>query len=196
MDIKLSALLAELAAFGEANDARVTERAKRMLNITPDTGEFLLLLVRAQRAKRILEIGTSNGYSTLWLAHAVQSLGGTVTTIERSAFKIEMARANFNRAGLNAQIHLHFGDAAEFLRDQADASFELIFLDSSRDEYVGWWEDVQRVLMPGGLMVVDNAISHASELAEFIQLVRATPGYLTSLVPIGNGEFIVLKEKP
>ena len=71
MNEKLTTLLAELEAFGEANDAQTTERAERMLNITRDTGEFLLLLIRAQKAKRVLEIGTSNGYSTLWLAHAV-----------------------------------------------------------------------------------------------------------------------------
>ena len=68
-----------------------------MMNITHDTGEFLLLLARAVEARRILEIGTSNGYSTLWLGEAVRPLGGIVVTIEQSLAKIEMARGNFAR---------------------------------------------------------------------------------------------------
>jgi predicted O-methyltransferase YrrM len=80
MDDTLEALKAELERFGEANDAATTERARRMLNITRDTGEFLALLVRATGAWRVLEIGTSNGYSTLWLADAAKKIGGSVTT--------------------------------------------------------------------------------------------------------------------
>src|SRR5512141_810164 len=100
MDEKLIALLRELEQFGDANDARHTEYPKRMLNIAPEVGEFLVLLSRALKAKRVLEIGTSNGYSTLWLAYAAEGLGGTVTTIEESEYKIGLARENFRRAGL------------------------------------------------------------------------------------------------
>jgi predicted O-methyltransferase YrrM len=76
----LETLKAELERFGEANDAATNERPRRMLNITRDTGEFLAVLVRATVARRVLEIGTSNGYSTLWLADAARGIGGSVTT--------------------------------------------------------------------------------------------------------------------
>lgn len=194
MNEKLAALLRELAAFGDANDARVTERSQKMLNITRDTGEFLLLLIRALKAKRVLEIGTSNGYSTLWLAHAVEPLDGRVTTLEHSTFKAEMARANFARAGMQSRIDLHLGNASDFLIAQARDVFDFIFLDSERSEYVGWWNDLQRVLVAGGLLVVDNAVSHAREMEDFSARVRETPGYLTSLVPVGKGELVILKE--
>ena len=95
---KLSALLKELEQFGLENDAKANDRSQKMLNITPDTGEFLLLLIRALKAKRVLEIGTSNGYSTLWLAQAVQPHGGQVTTLELEPHKADMARTNFQRA--------------------------------------------------------------------------------------------------
>jgi predicted O-methyltransferase YrrM len=77
---ELMELLAELEDFGQKNDATITERPRRMLNITRDTGEFLVVLVKAMDAKRVLEIGTSNGYSTLWLARAARDVGGAVTT--------------------------------------------------------------------------------------------------------------------
>ena len=194
MNQKLAALLTELEEFGRANDARETDHARRMLNITRDTGEFLLLLARAVEARRILEIGTANGYSTLWLAYAVQQFDGQVITIEKSATKADLARENFERVSMVPWIKQHRGDATDFLKQQADKSFGLVFLDSDRAEYVGWWNDLQRVLALGGLLVVDNAVSHAHELAEFVQLVKQTPNYLTSLVPVGNGEFIALKQ--
>jgi predicted O-methyltransferase YrrM len=194
MDDTLSALLKELEQFGRENDARAKDRSQKMLNITPDTGQFLLLLIRALKAKHVLEIGTSNGYSTLWLSHAVQPMDGRVTTLDLSPSKAYLARANFARAGLQTWIDLKILDAGEFLKQQADAVFDFIFLDSNREAYLAWWRDLQRVLVPGGLLVSDNAISHAHEMADFVRAVQQTPGYLTSLVPVGNGEFVVLKE--
>src|SRR5262245_6138153 len=88
----LDSVLAELEQFGKANDASTTERARRMLNITRDTGEFLAVLVRATLARRVLEIGTSNGYATLWLASAARGIGGSVTTVEFAEHKIGLAR--------------------------------------------------------------------------------------------------------
>ena len=194
MNDTLSALLKELEQFGHENDARAKDRSQKMLNITPDTGQFLLLLIRALKAKRVLEIGTSNGYSTLWLAHAVQPLDGSVTTLESSPNKANMARTNFAQAGLQAWIDLKVLDAGEFIRQQPNAVFDFVFLDSDREAYLAWWSDLQRVLIQGGLLVSDNAVSHAHEMADFVRAVQQTHGYLTSLVPVGNGELVVLKE--
>ena len=194
MNDTLSALLKELEQFGHENDARAKDRSQKMLNITPDTGQFLLLLIRALKAKRVLEIGTSNGYSTLWLAYAVQPLGGSVTTLESSPSKADMARANFARAGLQAWIDLKVLDAGKFIQQQPNEVFDFVFLDSDREAYLAWWRDLQRVLVPGGLLVSDNAVSHAHEMMDFVRAVQQTRGYLNSLVPVGNGELVVLKE--
>jgi predicted O-methyltransferase YrrM len=193
LDSKLQTLLADLAAFGDAHDSDAANSATRMLNITPDTGEFLAVLVKAMGARRILEIGTSNGYSTLWLADAAASIDGAVTTVEMSPQKIAMARENFDRAGLAARITQREGDAGGILQGLADSAFDLVFLDSKRSAYLDWWPDLQRILRPGGLLVVDNATSHAHEMAAFTEAVRAGAGFTTSLVPIGKGEFLAVK---
>jgi predicted O-methyltransferase YrrM len=193
VDSKLKTLLDELAAFGAAHDGDAANGASRMLNITPDTGEFLAVLVKATGARRILEVGTSNGYSTLWLADAVAPVDGAVTTIELAPEKIEMARANFARAGLDTRITLLEGDAGAMLANLFDASFDLLFLDSKRSDYLDWWPDIRRILRAGGLLVVDNATSHAGELAAFTAAVRADTGFTTSLVPVGKGEFLAVK---
>ena len=189
----LPELLRELEAFGKTNDATGPERPKRMLNITRDTGEFLALLVRATKAVRILEIGTSNGYSTLWLASACETAGAHVTTVELSEYKIGLAAENFRRGQMETFISLHQGDATAFLSAASPSSFGFIFLDSERPRYVGWWTDLKRVLAPSGLLVVDNATSHPAEMAEFVALVRTDSAFTTSLVDVGNGEFLAVK---
>jgi predicted O-methyltransferase YrrM len=189
----LRRLLGELEQFGHANDSATTERSRKMLNITRDTGQFLAVLVRATVARRVLEIGTSNGYSSLWLAEAARAVGGAVTTIEFSDFKIDLATKNFARSGLASAITLIHDDAGHVLQRSADASFDFIFLDSERPEYPAWWSNIKRVLQPGGLLVVDNATSHSQEMAPFVALVLSDDSFTTSLVPVGNGEFLAVK---
>jgi predicted O-methyltransferase YrrM len=189
----LQRLMAELEAFGKANDEGTAERSRRMLNITHDTGEFLAVLVRATGARRVLEVGTSNGYSTLWLADAARANGGEVTTIERSEYKVGLATQTFARSGLAAFIKLAQDDAGQALGRTADGAFDFVFLDSERSEYVGWWPDLKRVLRPGGLLVADNAASHVEEMAPFVAIVLADSSFTASLVPVGNGEFLAYK---
>lgn len=189
----LQELLHELEEFGLGNDAAIADRPRRMLNITRDTGEFLSILVRATNAQHILEIGTSNGYSTLWLAEAALAVGGRVTTVELSEFKLGLAARNFDRSGISHAITQIQGEAGDLLKGSADSSFDLVFLDSERSEYTGWWPDIKRVLRKGGLLVVDNATSHASEMAPFVALVSTDPEFSTCTVPVGNGEFLATR---
>ena len=193
MDQHLTQLLGELEQFGRENDERASQHSDQLLNITHDTGVFLHLLIQALQARRILEIGTSNGYSTLWLADAARATGGRVRTVEHRPERAEMAAANFARAGLQAWIEPHTGEAGPYLAALPEDRVDFLFLDAGRGEYPGYWPQLQRVLAPGALMVVDNAISHPAEIAPLAAAVQATPGYLTSLVPVGKGELLILK---
>jgi predicted O-methyltransferase YrrM len=191
---RLEALKLELERFGEANDGATSERSRRMLNITRDTGEFLSVLVRATGARRILEIGTSNGYSTLWLAEAAGATGGSVATVELSEYKVGLAAKTFARSGLVPLVSLLHEDAGRVLQRSADGAFDFVFLDSERAEYPAWWPQVRRVLRSGGLLVADNAVSHREQLAPFVALVGADPQFTTAVVPVGNGEFLAVKQ--
>lgn len=189
----LEQLKRELDRFGEQHDEAQPSRGSKMLNITRDTGELLALLVQRRGAQAVLEIGTSNGYSTLWLAEAVKRLDGRVTTIERDEKKISLAEANFQRAGLSPWIILLAGEAGSLLPSLPTAGYQLIFLDSDRQHYQGWWPEIRRLLAPRGLLVVDNAISHEDEMREWMAQVRRDPDFLTSLVPVGKGEWLVVR---
>jgi predicted O-methyltransferase YrrM len=195
MNERVASLLRELEAFGKLYDARVTDRSQKMLNITRETGEFLSMLVRLQGAKRVLEIGTSNGYSTLWLADAVSGTDGMVETVERNPEKVRLARINFERSGIARFINLVEADAAEVLAAASDSFYDFVFLDSERTEYVWWWPHVLRVLRPGGLVVCDNAISHKHELEKFTAAVRRTLNCSVCLVAVGKGQLLILKDR-
>jgi predicted O-methyltransferase YrrM len=187
-------LKAELESTAAAHDGATSDPQRRMLNITRDTGELLGVLVRATGARRILEIGTSNGYSTLWLAEAARQTGGSTTTVELSEWKAKLAAENFARAGLSALITLVVDDAGHLLQRTGPGAYDFVFLDSERSEYCRWWPHLRRALASRALLVVDNAIHpRPEELSPFIDLVKADGAFATSLVPIGKGEFLAVK---
>jgi predicted O-methyltransferase YrrM len=195
MRADLIELLRELEEFGEANDAATDDRSRKMLNITHDTGMFLTMLIKTGNCKNVLEVGTSNGYSTLWLAEAVGE-GGSVTTVEQAPGKVAMAERNFQRAGLQPRIRQITDEAGRFIESRGAGEYDFVFLDSNRGQYADWWPSLQRILANGCLMVVDNAVSHADQLETFKQLVEASDGYLSCAFPIGKGEMVVLKDIP
>ena len=139
----------------------------------------------------MLEIGTSNGYSTLWLADAAESIGGTVTSLEIEPARTALAAQHLAHVGLAAVVDLRIEDAARALASFDDASWDLIFLDAERPAYVGYWPHLVRVLARPGLLAVDNVISHADEVAEFRARVEADERVMSSLVPIGAGVLLV-----
>jgi len=192
MDQALIALLDELARFGSENDARETERPRRMLNITPDTGRLLWIMIRTGGASRILEIGTSNAFSTIWLADAARETAGRVTTLEMNPNKIALARENLAKAGLADRVDIREGPAATTLRD-LPGPFDFVFLDADRPSYLTYLELVVPKIVPGGLLVADNVVSHASELQDYLARVKSHPALFSVTVPVGNGEEISFK---
>jgi len=192
MNEALITLLDKMAEFGEAHDAKEAEHSRKMLNITPDTGRLYWILIRAQRATRILEVGTSNAYSTIWLADAAREMSGRVTTLEHSSEKIELARSNLAEAGLDEYVDLRQGEAAQTLT-QLPGPFDFILLDADRPQYLTYFELVFPKLISGGLLVADNVVSHAHELESYLGRVKSHPRLFSVTVPIGKGEEISFK---
>ncbi|OWY40216.1 methyltransferase [Xenophilus sp. AP218F] len=179
---------------GERHDAAAPTRAEKRLNITLDTGKFLYQLARAARAEEILEIGTSNGYSAVWLALALAGRAGRLRSADLSADKQRQAAATLAGYGVADRVELLCADAGALLRKMDDASVDFIFLDADRSRYVGYWPDLARILRSGGLLVMDNALSHPAECADFIGLALASEGYLAETYGIGKGQFVIVKD--
>jgi predicted O-methyltransferase YrrM len=192
MNARRRAIADEVLAAARAHDAAQSDRLARFRNVEPETAELLGVLVRATRARRVLELGTSNGYSTIWLADAVEATAGALKSVEIDPARTAMARANLGRAGLAAELVT--GDAAETLRTSADGAWDLVFLDAERPAYAGYWPELVRALRPdGGLLAIDNVLSHAAEVAEVTALIAAEPAVTTVLVPVGAGLRLVVR---
>lgn len=187
----LKELLSELEALGDQNDAKQSDKSKKYLNITHDTGEFLSILVKATKAQTIIEVGTSNGYSTLWLASSLPQ-SGHVYTIEHLASKATEAHRNFERAGLLPKITQFLGDVRSEL-SKVPQNVDMIFLDADRSLYLSLADKLFGLLKTGGLLVCDNAVSHESELVEFVNWVKSQAHLSVSIVPVGKGELLVYK---
>jgi len=186
------AIADEVFAAGREFDAGQTNRLDRLRNVEPETAELLGVLARAAGARRILEIGTSNGHSTLWLADAAESVGGHVETLDIDPRRTELALVNLRRAGLHELVRCRTVGAAQALAEYPDDAWDLVFLDAERPEYVGYWPNLRRTLAPGGTIAIDNAISHSSELTDLQRLLDGDGGLTSALVPVGAGLILVV----
>jgi len=191
-DAALFRLLDELHALGLQHDAGERAHDRRLLNCGPEAGRLLAILVRATGAQRILELGTSNGYSTIWLAWAASATGGHVTTVDRAPHKVAMARTNLERAGLAGRVTIREAPILDVLREAA-APVDLVFLDADRPNYLAYLDPLATRLRPGGLLATDNVVSHASDVAAFLARVRAHAALETVTLPVGNGVELTYK---
>jgi predicted O-methyltransferase YrrM len=194
MDKRLSSLLDDLYSRGRAHDQAEPERLKRWRNVEPDTARLMSVLIRALAPRRLLELGTSNGYSSIWLADAARATGGLLTSIEIDPDRSACARENLRRAELDQFVDLRVQDAGEALAESDDQSWDFIFLDAERPAYPGYWRDLRRVLAPRGVLIVDNVISHADEVVGFRKLIADDDGVSEVLVPTGAGALLVVRE--
>lgn len=179
-------LLMELEEFGH--------RHSGYYNIPADTGEFFHILVLISKAKNILEIGTSNGYSTIWLAEAAKRNKGKVTTIEISEHKVKMAVENFRKAKLNKAIKIVHGDALEEI-PKLKEEFDFLFLDAVKEDYINYFKLAYPKLAKESIIVADNAIMFEKYMKEYLHYVRNHKNLRSVLVPIGSGVEFTLKLK-
>jgi predicted O-methyltransferase YrrM len=182
----VAALLDEMERFGLEHDARETIHARKMLNLDRDEAVLLDLLLRLSRRTRVLEIGTSNGYSTLWIAAAMRETGGSVVSIDREPAKHERARANLERAGLIDRVTLLAGDATEVVAG-LEGPFDTIFFDGDRTSAPAQLRLLLPKLTDDALILADNVLSHPDEIAEYLAAVAALPAFVAATIPLGKG---------
>ncbi len=193
MDTHLRTFLEELYREGREYDAGRPDRLDRRRNLEPDSAELLAVLVRSVRPTKLLELGTSNGYSTVWLADAALAVDADLTTVDIDGERLKQAKDNLRTVGLVEIVHFLHGDAGEILARSESGSLDMIFLDAERPHYSDYWEDLVRVLTPGGLLVVDNVTSHAEQVAPFREIVDHDGRVTTALAPTGAGMLLVVK---
>lgn len=189
---RIRTAMAALEARDAADRIDGTPRARRLRAVAPEVGPFLLTMALGRRATTIVEVGTSAGYSTLWLAVAAQRTDGRVITFEVDPVKVELARATFADAGVEDRVELRVGDGGAGLASLAGAA-DLVFLDAEKDDYLRCLEPAIEALRPGGMLIADNLLSHEGELADFRATALADSRLVGLVVPIGRGELVAVR---
>jgi len=165
-----------------------TPRSERLRQIPKETGKFLALLAANSPEGNIIEIGTSAGYSTLWLALACEKTNRDITTFEVLDDKYHLARETFQFAGVENIVNLKHGDAIEYLQNINNIAF--CFLDAEKEDYDRFYDSVIPRLVPGGLLIADNVISHVETLGAVVDKANADERVDSVVVPIGKGELV------
>jgi len=186
METRLCQLLTELEEAGRRHDAQEPDHARKMLNLELETAHLLSMLVRSSRRTRLLEIGTSNGYSTIWLAWAARPVDGHVISIDRDENKLALADANLRRACLRDVVELIGGDATQIVADLA-GPFDCVFFDADRLSAPSQLALLLPKLTADVFLLADNALSHPQEIAAYLSTVQALPQFEHLVIPIGKG---------
>lgn len=168
-----------------------TPAARRLRQIPPETGKFIAVLAASAPQGTYLEIGTSAGYSTLWLALACREIGKELVTFEVLEEKIRLARETFKAAGIEEIVKLITGDAREHLHIYKDISF--CFLDADKEVYFDCYEKIVPNLVKGGLLVADNATTHKEVLTPMLDRALNDERIDALIVPIGSGVLVCRK---
>jgi len=184
---ELDPLLAELEIEGQRNDSQQQDRKKKFLNLERPTAELIYLLLQASGRKHVLEIGTSNGYSTIWIAAALRDRNDAkFTSIDISPEKLTLARKNLARAGFEHQVELMHGNATNVVAGLR-GPFDCVFFDADRVSAPAQLRLLLSKLSDDALLLADNALSHPGEIAAYISMVEQLPGFMCTLTPAGKG---------
>lgn len=178
----------ELELIDAQDRADGTARLERLRQIPPETGKFIALLAATAPAGRYLEIGTSAGYSTLWLALACRLVDRRITTFEILDEKALLARHTFEMTGVGDVVDFIHGNALDHLRSCSDVSF--CFLDAEKEIYAECYEAVIPNMVSGGILVADNAINHEKTLRPMLDRALGDDRVDALIVPIGKGELV------
>lgn len=176
--------------------------SEKVLSIGRDTGIFYNILLQNMAAKKILEIGMSVGYSTIWFADSISKKhDGKIITIEQDIKKIERAKKNFKDADVSNFIEICHGDALKVLSDisnetKSNETFDFVFIDADKERYIQYFDAVLPLVKPGGLIAADN-ILFPERFQKFtnlyVQHVRKNQNIRSVTIPIDNGEELSLK---
>ena len=163
-------------------------------NISHQTAEFISMLIKISEVRNVLEIGTSNGYSTLWIADALKDAGrnGHLTTIEFYEKRQCIAKENIAKCGLSDYVTFRQGRDLETLAN-LDFIPDMVFIDANKSEYIQYFDLLKDKLSKGSIILADNVISHAAKVADFLNEIKNDVRYQSQILDLPAGLLMALK---
>jgi len=188
-------VLDEIERFGLSHDPVQTDRQLKMLNLERSTAELIHVLLLSSARKRVLEIGTSNGFSAIVIGATLEAIDGAIplTTIERDPLKASAARTNITQANLGFIVQVIQGSATEVVHELT-GPFDCVFFDADRLSAREQLKILLGKLAPDVLLLADNVLSHPNELAGYIAEVEQLPGFVSVTVPVGKGLHVAYRK--
>ncbi len=178
----------------EVLDDMDKNQRRGMMNVSLEDGRLLRLLVEAMQAKHVVEIGTSNGFSGIWISLGLRATGGKLTTHEIDERRAKLARENFKKAGVESIVTLVFGDAHQEV-PKLEGPIDLLFLDADKEGYIDYLQKLLPKVRPGGLIVAHNVTSHGRDMGEYFKAITTDPALETLYVfRHGAGMSVTLKK--
>ncbi len=166
-------------------------------NVDRESANFLNLTVKLKNSKSALEIGTSNGYSSIWIAKALLQTGGHLTTVEYWQKRVDLALENFKKAGVEKIITTVTADAVEALNNMANEAdkprFDFVFIDANKAEYIEYFKPVDSLLVKGGVIIADNILSHYKKTKNYVEEIMGNKNYQSQLLNFDAGMLISFK---
>ena len=184
MDTKTSQILEKLE-----------KTADEYWNVSHQTGNFINMLIKLMGAKNVLELGTSNGYSGLWIADALKTTNGHLTTIEFWEKRQCLAREYFKDCGFSDIATFKTGQAYDIIKDEINEEFDLIFIDANKQEYLKFFEAVNPILKNGGVILADNITSHAKKVQPFVEAISNHKDYQVQILDLPDGLLMAYKKE-
>ena len=174
--------------------AELEKTQKQFWNVPRKTGVLLNMFIKMMNAKSALEVGTSNGYSGIWLAKALKETGGKLTTIEYYDKRQSVAIENFKICGIDDVVRPLQGSACDVIESLDESEkFDFVFIDANKREYVKYFELVKPHLTPKAMIVADNIISHAEKVQTFIDAVDADDEFQYEIVEVPGGILVAYR---
>ena len=174
--------------------AELEKTQKDFWNVPRKTGVLMNSFIKMMNIQNALEIGTSNGYSGIWLAKALKQTGGKLTTIEFSEKRQSIAKENFKICGVDDVVRPIQGSACEVLASfDENEKFDFVFIDACKREYVKYFEIIKPHLTSKALIVADNIISHAAKVQDFIEAVDADDEFQYEILEVPGGILVAYR---
>ena len=173
---------------------------KDFWNLPHESANFINMLIKMNQIKTVLEIGTSNGYSAIWICNALKETGGHLVSLEFWQKRIDLAEVNLEECKLREFATIKCGSALTLIQELEPKDFkndklelDMIFIDANKSEYIKYFELVHPLLKKGGIILADNVTSHQETTHPFMEEIYGRKDYQVELLPFDGGLLMALK---